>query len=185
MPADSPDGTAAVWICASCGARHDANDQPCSECASEQFARLDDTGPDRVTGVAHVEFECADCGRRHNRNNPPCKKCGGMNFRTIRGADLDEAAIEGQDSVVDDVEAGVKRITGTTVVAYLTGATLFLLAIGYTRFPIAAAAFIAGGLVATPVTRRWIGSRAGVEFSTGAILLLVTIAGVVAIAALI
>lgn len=77
-----------TWICANCGAEHEANDPPCRQCAHEQFAHLDAEAPAEEIGeTAHVSWACTDCGRIHPRNNPPCKDCGSMQFTNAGGGE--------------------------------------------------------------------------------------------------
>lgn len=109
----------ATWICANCGAEHDANDPPCRQCAHEQFARLeDDSGtPETIERTGDVRYRCKQCGRLHHRNNPPCNDCGGMQFQAVQmvadspGADADTAASK---DTVSQSQGGREPTTDST-----------------------------------------------------------------------
>lgn len=89
-----------TWICADCGARYDERDPPCTECAGEQFARLEED-PHEIESVENVSWECEQCGEPHPRNSPPCKRCGHMMFEQ---ADSDQDADTETEPDSADVE---------------------------------------------------------------------------------
>ncbi len=68
------------WICAACGTRHDNNEQPCRNCASEQFAKLEEPDTHRIQEPASITWVCQDCGTTAPRNDGPCRTCGGFNY---------------------------------------------------------------------------------------------------------
>jgi len=92
-----------LWICANCGARHDSNDPPCRECASEQFAKLEPSETERLDSTNRVTWICQDCGTSSPRNNSPCRECGGFDYVKI---DTDSATAGYDGSDVPDEPAG-------------------------------------------------------------------------------
>lgn len=164
-----------TYLCADCGATYDEKDPPCLQCAGERFAILETTDrvPDRIEGAIDLGWRCTGCGKRHVRNNPPCTKCGMLEYEAVyddTGGDVPSDA--GSDAA--GVSVGARRITGVTIVAYLYGFLAVLLMFGYlTRSVAGAAALGVSGLVAMPAVRRWIAKQFGVEFSTGAVWLLI------------
>lgn len=167
-----------TWICANCGAEHDSKNPPCTECAHEQFAKLEDsaTAPEEIDRTEQVNFECVECGRLHQRNNPPCGDCGSMQLQpTQRTVGMDEDL--GGDvggSLRDESTDGVRKITAMKLFAYAYSAIMLLLSFGYLgNIPGSSPFFFIAGAVSAPAARRRIERRWSVEFSTNAVVTLI------------
>lgn len=164
-----------TYLCADCGATYDEKDPPCLQCASERFAILETTDriPERIEGAIDLAWRCTGCGTTHVRNNPPCGGCGTMEYEAVYD-DTGQGVPVDAGSDAAGVSVGTRRITGVTIVAYLYGVLAVLLMVGYLTTSVwGAAALGLSGLVAMPVVRRWANKQFGVEFSTGAVWLLI------------
>lgn len=167
-----------TWICANCGAEHDSNSPPCTECAHEQFAKLEDsaTAPEEIDRTNAVNFECAECGRLHQRNNPPCTDCGSMQLQpTHRTVDAYEGLRgDTEGSGRGEPANDVRKITAVKLFAYAYSAIMLLLSFGYLgNIPSSSPFFFIAGAVAAPAARHRIEHQCSIEFSTNAVLTLV------------
>ena len=163
----------AKWICASCGERHKENNPPCTKCAGEQFARLEDDSPQELEASETIRWQCKNCERVHFKNSPPCKECGHMQFETIRLVNE-----SGRPPATTDEQSQNRQITVRGVIAYLFGfiaGAIGLLNVFFTGNFWGGSLIALSAAIALPYSRRRIENRLGVSFSTGAVILLVTI----------
>jgi len=96
----SNDAQSARWICASCGARHEERNPPCTSCAGEEFAKLEASSTERIEQSADVAWICEDCGTRSPRNNTACKECGGFDYAQLASGQANPSQSDGFDGSV-------------------------------------------------------------------------------------
>lgn len=164
----------AEYICAGCGTAYDEKDPPCTQCAGERFARIedDDRVPDRVSGTVDIEWRCKSCSAIHVKNNPPCSRCGNMQYEAVYGG----TGGEDPDTIDEpEVNTGPRRITGVKIVTYLFGlqAVAWMVIVLWTSL-VASGLFAVAGAFSMPITRRQTERRFNFELSTGAIWLIVS-----------
>jgi ribosomal protein L40E len=94
----SNESQGAQWICASCGARHEERNPPCTSCAGEEFAKLEASSTDRIEQSADVAWICEDCGTRSPRNNTACKECGGFQYAQLANGSNTGTEFEGDQT---------------------------------------------------------------------------------------
>lgn len=116
----------ARWICANCGARHESNDQPCRECAGEQFARLEEPERQRLEQTEDVRWRCKNCGEMSPRNGTQCRNCGGFQYERVVTAQSDSHRVD--DNI--DADADKRMLTLPLVVSYVWGGFLALSTFG-------------------------------------------------------
>lgn len=153
------------WVCASCGARHKSNDQPCRNCANEQFAKLEET-TDEIERTESVTWVCDECGRESPSNSTQCRNCGSFSYS--RQADPSSAA---DVSPAEAADEGRRRITLRWLAANGWGLFMALAAVGsLTVGAILSAPFYGVATVLSiPYTRRRIEDALNVAFSTAVI----------------
>lgn len=77
------DTTEAMWVCAGCGARHASHNPPCTNCAGEEFAKLEPSETQPIEQSTDVGWICEDCGTKSPRNETACNECGGFNYAQL------------------------------------------------------------------------------------------------------
>lgn len=159
----------ACWICANCGARHKTNDEPCRECASEKFARLEEPKTQRVERTESISWKCKDCGEVSPQNQTACNNCGGFRYEKVN--------MEAGGHQPNHTEDPAQTVTAWSVLAYLVGGFALFSALGAAinaAYP-TTILLILSGAVAMPYSRRNIEQSFQVTLSTGATVLLVVV----------
>lgn len=158
-----------TWVCADCGTTYDEKVSPCTHCASERIARLEDeTEPvsnDQSRGT-EIEWRCTECGATHIKNNPPCNRCGSMSFEVVY--DNTQSPNENTERAETNTESRsitLRKLTaygfGILAVVNFTGALLYVSIIPLLFFLVAV-------YVSLPPARRHLRHRFNIEISTAA-----------------
>ena len=161
------EGEEGRWLCASCGTRHDTNDKPCRNCASEQFAKLEKPDTYQINEIQSVTWVCDNCGKESPRNNSQCRDCGSFSYsKKTKAPDSDDTAERSSS------DTGLK-ISARTLVAAGGGLFAALQVLGALLRSHASLVLYVGALmVALPSTRSRVENIAGFRLSTGATVIL-------------
>ena len=159
------------WICASCGTRHDSNDKPCRNCASEQFAKLEEPDSYQIDETQSVTWVCDSCGRESPRNNTQCRNCGSFSYsKKTESPDSKTATSDG----TQHGDSGSSRtVSLSLIMAYAGGVLAILNALGALAI-LHLSVFLFGmaAAISLPPLKRRVQSGLGITLTTAATVVL-------------